>query len=261
MLQKIKNILPKIKNEKPLILNITNAVTMDFIANGLLSLGASPVMSKAHQEMDDLIQLASAVVINLGTLDEKFIVLCEEVCRIANELKKPIVLDPVGAGASRYRTETNFNLINKYKMAIIRGNASEIMSLAGVSMKTKGVDSTAQSDFAIESAQSLSMRHDAAIVVSGKTDIIVDGNHMQQLHYGSPLMPQITGTGCLLTAVVAAFHAVEKNRFDASVLATAFYGLCGEKAAKSAQGPASFKIQFLDQLNLLPDEHSLDEKS
>src|SRR5438876_768146 len=146
MFEKIKNIVVKIKEKKPLILNITNDVTMDFIANGLLSLGASPVMSKAQQEIDDLLELANSVVINLGTLDEKFIALCEYVCGVANQLKKPIVLDPVGAGASHYRTNTGLNLIRNYGIAIIRGNASEIMSLSGVSMKTKGVDSTTQSD-------------------------------------------------------------------------------------------------------------------
>ena len=260
MFEKIKNVVAKIKEEKPLILNISNDVTMDFIANGLLSLGASPVMSKAQQEIDDLLQLVNSVVINLGTLDEKFIALCEYVCGVANQLKKPIVLDPVGAGASHYRTNTSFNLINNYSIAIIRGNASEIMSLAGVSVKTKGVDSTIQSDLALESAQRLSTHYDAAIVVSGKTDIIVDVNHIRQFTYGSPLMPQITGTGCLLSAVVGAFHAVEKNRFEAGVLATAFYGICGEKAAKAVQGPASFKIKFLDELNLIPEELSYERR-
>ncbi len=260
MFEKIRNVVTKIKEEKPLILNITNDVTMDFIANGLLSLGASPVMSKAQQEMDDLLQIANSVVINLGTLDEKFIALCEYVCGAANQLKKPIILDPVGAGASKYRTNSSLNLINNYDIAIIRGNASEIMSLSGASIQTKGVDSTAQSDLAVESAQRLSTHYDAAVVVSGATDIIVDINTMRQLNFGSPLMPQITGTGCLLSAIVGAFHAVENNRFDASVLATAFYGACGEKAEQKAQGPASFKIKFLDELNLMPEECSYEEK-
>ncbi len=259
MFEEIKNAVAKIKAEKPLILNITNDVTMDFIANGLLSLGASPVMSKAQQEVEELLQLASSVVINLGTLDEKFIALCEYVCRVANQLKKPIILDPVGAGASHYRTSTSRHLIDRYQIAIIRGNASEIMSLSDASVKTKGVDSATQSEFAIESAQQLSVRCDAAVVVSGKLDIIVDAHHIRELAYGSPLMPQITGTGCLLSAVVGAFHAVEKNRFAAGVLATAFYGVCGEIAEKSAQGPASFKVKFLDELNLIPEELSYEK--
>jgi hydroxyethylthiazole kinase len=149
---------------------------------------------------------------------------------------------------------------DNYDIAIIRGNASEIMSLSGVSMKTKGVDSTAQSDLAIESAQKLSTHFDVAVVVSGETDIIVDINNIRQFTYGSPLMPQITGTGCLLSAIVGAFHAMEKNRFDACVLATAFYGICGERAARSVEGPASFKIKFLDELNLIPEELSYERR-
>ena len=260
MFKQIKNIVAKIKEERPLILNVTNDVTMDFIANGLLSLGASPVMSKAQEEIDDLLQLANSVVINLGTLDEKFIALCEYVCGIANQLKKPIVLDPVGAGASRYRTHTNLNLINNYHVAIIRGNASEIMSLSGAAIKTKGVDSTAQSDLAIDSAKQLSIYYDVAVVVSGEKDIVVDGHDVRQFTYGSPLMPQVVGTGCLFSAVVGAFHAVEKNRFDASISATVFYGICGENAAKRAQGPASFKIKFLDELNLMPKEIAYEKR-
>lgn len=254
MFENIRNSVLKIKNENPLILNISNDVTLDFVANGLLSLGASPVMSKAQEEVGDLLKLANSVVINLGTLDEKFIALCENVCEVANQLKKPIILDPVGAGASHYRTDMSLKLIHNYDIAIIRANASEIMSLAGGSMKTKGVDSAVQSDVVIESAKSLSTGYKAAVVVSGKTDIIVDANNIQHLEYGSSLMSQITGTGCLLSAVVAAFHAVEKNRFNASVLATAFYGICAEKASKSAQGPASLKIKFLDELNLIPKD-------
>jgi len=254
MFEKIKNIITKIKEKKPLILNITNDVTMDFIANGLLSLGASPIMCKSQHEIDDLLRWANSVVINLGTLDEKLIELCEYVCNRSNQLKIPIILDPVGAGASQYRTHANLNLIKKYRIAIIKGNASEMMSLAGVSVKTKGVESNIQSNLAIESAKTLSSNNDVTVVVSGQTDIIVDFNTICQLTFGSPLMPQVIGTGCLLSAVIAAFHTVEKDRFNSSMLATAFYGICGEQAAITANGPASFKTQFLDELNSMPNE-------
>lgn len=258
MFTQIKKVVTQIKYEKPLILNITNYVTMDFVANGLLSLGASPIMSKAVQEVEDLLQLAQVIVINLGTLDHDFVMHCENVCCIANQLKKPIVLDPVGAGASRYRTETSLYLIKNYQMAIIRGNASEIMALAGVSAFTKGVDSMEQSECAMESAQLLSMRYQVTVVVSGAIDLVVHVPHSCQFSYGSPLMPLITGTGCLLSAVIGAFHAVEGNSLAASKLATVFYGICGEKAAQKVQGPGSFKMRFLDELHLIPEGH--DEK-
>jgi hydroxyethylthiazole kinase len=253
MFERTEKILRHIKNRKPLVLNITNDVTMDFIANGLLSIGASPVMSKASQEIEDLLKYTQAVVINLGTLNTEFITLCKQTCQLANQFSIPIILDPVGAGASHYRTDACMSLINEYNIAIIRGNASEVMALSGSSHVTKGVDSLAISQHAIESAKALSKRHNTAVVVSGETDIIVDDELIEQLNCGSPIMPVITGTGCLLSAVVAAFHAVEKNRFEAATLATLFYGTCGEIAEKSAQGPASFRTLFLDALHSLPN--------
>ena len=251
----ITNLLGKMRQEKPLILNITNDVTMDFIANGLLSLGVSPVMSKAPQEMADLLTLAQALVINLGTLDEKFMQLCSKTCDLANELGKPIVLDPVGAGASFYRTAAALQLLKKHNIAIIRGNASEIMALSKSSNAlTKGVDSSAHSHEALQSAQHLSKQYKSVVVISGALDIIVDDECINQFARGSPLMPKITGTGCLLSAVVAAFHAIECNRFTAANAATFFYSVCGEIAAKSAQGPGSFKASFLDTLSSLPEK-------
>ncbi len=153
MLKKIKDILIKIKQDKPLIVNLTNDVTMNFVADGLLSLGASPIMSKSEQEIEDLLQWAQAIVINFGTLDDAFIALSERACIIANQLNKPVLLDPVGAGASNYRTETCMKFLQQYNLSIIRGNASEIMSLAAVARLTKGVDSTMDSQQAIESAK------------------------------------------------------------------------------------------------------------
>lgn len=253
MFKTLKTTLIKLRKENPLVLNLTNEVTVDFVANGLLSLGASPIMSKAPQEMDDLLQLASVLVVNIGTLDDNFVALCEYACDVANQLKKPIILDPVGAGASQYRTTTSLNLINNYDIAIIRGNASEIMALSGASMVTKGVDSTEKSESAIENAKALSSYYDSAIVISGEVDVVIDHTSINKFTYGSSLMPKITGTGCLLSAIVGAFHAVEKNRLQACSLATVFYGLCGEKAAQHAKGPAAFKAKFIDELALLPE--------
>jgi hydroxyethylthiazole kinase len=260
MFEKITILINKIKQQKPLVLNITNDVTMDFVANGLLCLGASPVMSKAEEEMEDLINIASVVVINLGTLDEKFIVLCKQACMIANRLKKPIILDPVGAGATMYRTETSITLINQYSIAIIRGNASEIITLSGAAAITKGVDSTAESTTAIESARRLAKKQASTIVVSGETDVIVQGDHVALFKRGTALMPMITGTGCLLSAVVGAFHAVEPDPYLAATFAAVFYGVCGEMAADHARGPGSFKPHFLDALSAMPERAWYEEK-
>jgi hydroxyethylthiazole kinase len=242
-----KNIL-KIRQTKPLILNLTNYVTMNFIADGLLALGASPIMSNSEEELEDLLKISQILVINIGTLDDKFIKLCRKACEIANKLNKSIVLDPVGVGASHLRTNSCQKLLQDFKIAIIRGNASEVMALSGLSFSTKGVDSTEASENAIASAKLLSRKQNATILVSGPTDVVVDGEIVKKFHLGSPLMPQITGTGCLLTSVVGAFYAVEPNRVEAACAAAVFYGACGEMAAKTAKYPGSFKVKFLDTL-------------
>jgi hydroxyethylthiazole kinase len=252
MHQHVNRLLKKIKQEKPILLNITNYVTMDFIANGLLSLGASPVMSMSTHEAEDLLQLAKVVVINLGTLNEKFLSLCEMICAKANTLKKPIILDPVGAGATLYRTQSAKRLADHYQLDIIRGNASEISALSTASATTKGVDSHLESRNIVEEAIQFSHANRVALAISGKTDVIIDGEKIYYFDGGSQLMPSITGTGCLLSAVVGAFHAVENDRFIAASTATTFYGQCGENASIGTIGPGSFKVKFLDALYAAP---------
>ena len=252
MFDTIHQIITRIKQTKPLVLNITNDVTMDFVANGLLCLGASPIMSKSMQESADLLKIASTVVINPGTLDDNFIALSEQVCLLANTLNKPIVLDPVGAGASLYRTSTCKRLLDTFDIAMLRGNASEIMALTGHARTTKGVDSTSETQHAIDSARVLAQTYHLTVVISGETDVVVDAHKVEQFDRGSPLMPLITGTGCLLSAVVSAFDAVHPNRFEAAAAATVFYGVCGELAANTALMPGSFKVAFLDALYSMP---------
>lgn len=248
MLEITNKILQKIKKEKPLILNYTNEVTVDFVANGLLSIGASPVMSQAEEEIEDLVKIAQSVVVNLGTLNKEFVKLCEHVCEIANTLKKPIILDPVGAGASSYRTEICRHLITNFSIACIRGNASELMALTNLSTTTKGVDSTLETTEILDYVSTLSHQSNAIIVMSGKIDVIIDGDCIMKSERGSPMMPLITGTGCLLSAVIAAFLSAHPNRFEAACAASVFYGICGEIAEKNSTGPGTFKIHFLDAL-------------
>lgn len=246
--------LQSLKENRPLILNITNYVTMDFIANGLLSLGASPIMANAQNELEDLIRIAQGVVINIGTLNDEFIALCHKACSIANTMGKPIILDPVGAGASEYRTETCVNLLAKYKFSVIRGNASEIMALCGAHHNTKGVDTNMLSTDVIASAKIFSLQQDAVIAVSGKTDVIVFGDQVTLLERGSALMPSITGSGCLLTAVISAFNVISSEKYLSTCAAVMFYGVCGELATREARGPGSFKVHFLDALARLPKQ-------
>lgn len=257
LFETIQKSVMSIKTKRPLIINISNDVTMDFIANGLLSMGASPIMTQSAREIDDLLAMAQGVVINIGTLNDAFITLCEYVLMAANRLGIPVILDPVGAGASHYRTQTCLAFLERFHISMIRGNAGEIMALAGFSHMTRGVDTgVSLAAQAMDSAQSLAARFDDMVIaVSGKTDLVIDANHIQQFEHGSPLMPMVTGSGCLLTAVIAAFAAVEPVRFDAVSAALVFYGVCGEIAAGRAAGPGSFRMHFLDVLSYLPESH------
>lgn len=248
----INDLITQIKNDKPLIINITNHVTMDFVANGLLSLGAAPVMTQSPHEIDDLLKIASGVVINIGTLNDEFIALCNKVCHAANQWGKPITLDPVGAGASQYRTSTCLDLLARFKFAIIRGNANEIMALSDTRSHTKGVDAHIATSYAVESGQYLASHHGVTVAISGKTDVVMDAHRTQLFERGSPLMPMITGSGCLLSAVVSAFDAVHDHHFEAVSAAINFYGVCGERAASIAHGPGTFKPHFLDALSFMP---------
>ncbi|MDX2164118.1 MAG: hydroxyethylthiazole kinase [Gammaproteobacteria bacterium] len=240
--------LEKLKSHNPLILNITNMVTMDFIANGLLSLGASPIMSLAEEEMDDLCKISHAVVVNIGTLNAEFINLALSAGQFANQHGKPLIFDPVGVGASLYRTQSAQELLNTIKIDVIRGNASEILALSGLFVVTKGVDSTVESQQAVEAGKLLSQKYNCIVVISGKADVIIENNNIDISDFGSPLMSTVTGMGCLLSSVVAAFRAVESNRFEAAKHAVRFYGQCGEIAAAKSHIPAHFKNYFLEAL-------------
>jgi len=241
-------LLEKLKFHNPLILNITNTVTMDFIANGLLALGASPIMSLAEQEMDNLCNISHAVVLNIGTLNPVFNSLALCAGKYANQHNKPVIFDPVGVGASLYRTEFSQELLNNIKIDLIRGNASEILALSGLPITTKGVDSTAESQEAIEAGRILSQKYHCAVVISGKADVVIENNNIDISTHGSALMTKVVGMGCLLSAVVAAFRAIEPERFSAAKHAVTFYGQCGEVAAAKSQVPAHFKNYFLEAL-------------
>lgn len=249
MQEKLLAVRQRIKEQNPLVLNITNHVTMDVIANGLLSLGASPIMSCAMEEMNELVQMSAAVVINLGTLNPDFCALAQVACEAAVRYQKPIILDPVGAGATSYRTEQSRFFLSNYPIAIVRGNAGEVMALSGHQGMTKGVDSAIQSQDAIEIAKQISKSYDTVIAMSGPIDVIVQAEQTHLIEAGSSWMPLITGCGCLLSAVTAAFHAVHPDPFEAAYFASYFYALCGEKAAQRAQGPGSFKMHFMDALH------------
>ncbi len=249
----LKNALTSLRQKNPLVLNLTNVVTMDFMANAQLAIGASPLMTIAEEELEELIHIANAVNINIGTLNNKFNQRILKAAHIAKTLKKPLILDPVGAGASTLRTQTAKTLLPYCD--IIRGNASEILALANISHQTKGVDSTHNTYDAKDAAQQLAKTHHCIVVVSGAIDYLTDGTQDINLPYGSPLMPRVVGMGCTLTAVIAAFAGAHEPLFDAAHAATLYFGLCGNAAEKTTTGPASFQQTFIDTLYQADIEH------
>lgn len=246
MINLIQTARSNIKEKKPIVLCLTNYVTMDFMANSLLALGAAPIMSCDDHELEELINISHSVYLNIGTLDNAFITRCHKAALIAKSCGKPVILDPVGAGASFIRTQGAQTLMPFAD--IIRGNASEIMSLIDMQTTTAGVESTQTTHVAKESADALAKQLDCTVVVSGQEDYITNGKQQASLHGGSPLMPLITGMGCTLTAVIAAFRGVLPDSFQAGLLATAYFGMCGELAEQKSTLPGSFKTAFMDAL-------------
>jgi hydroxyethylthiazole kinase len=242
-----------IRTQAPLVHNITNFVVMNNTANALLAVGASPVMAHAVEEVEEMVRLAGALVVNVGTLSPEWVCGMERAMHTAREVGVPIVYDPVGAGATAYRNVTNERLLNVAAPTIIRGNGSEIQAVAagfglGSTARTKGVDSTAGSEAAVAAACALSERLGAVVVVSGPTDYIVSGNTVRENSYGTPLMTRVTGMGCTATAVCGAFAAVNADAAEAAANAMTLMGRCGEQAALAANGPGSFQVAFLDAL-------------
>jgi hydroxyethylthiazole kinase len=237
-----------IRTLSPVIHNITNYVAMNTTANALLALGASPVMAHAEEEMADMVGIASALVINIGTLSKAWVTSMFKAAEHAAKRGIPIVLDPVGAGATPYRTNTVRELVAATKPTIIRGNASEIMALYGDQTRTKGVDSTEASREALEAAQSLHNSLGSVICISGETDYIVGDKALLKVRNGHPMMTRVTGLGCTATALCGAFASVTPDPARAAAQAMAVMGIAGEMAAERAEGPGSLQVRFLDAL-------------
>ncbi|WP_300368101.1 hydroxyethylthiazole kinase [Brachyspira sp.] len=243
----ISKAISNMKLKSPLVHNITNYVVMQITANALLAVGASPVMTFEKEEFEDMLSIASSLVINIGTLTKNSIEAMYSACEIANKKNVPFVIDPVGAGATKLRTKTAIDLIKNYNPKVVRGNASEIMVLSGESVNTKGVDSTANVNMALEAGKHLGKEYNTVVSISGETDIITDGDRVLYISGGSNLMPINTGMGCTSTAITGAMIAVSEPLI-AAASAMCIMASAGESAAKKAQGPASFSIAFIDEL-------------
>ena len=238
----------QIRQKAPLVHNITNYVVMNTTANALLAIGASPVMAHAMEEVEQMAAIAAALVINIGTLSEPWVKAMAAAMKIAGGKGIPVILDPVGVGATEYRTKTAEQLMAVVSPTIIRGNASEIIALVVSDAKTKGVDSTAASNSAVATGKTLCQTSGSTVCISGATDYIIGDDDVVTISNGHPLMLRVTGLGCTASALCGAFAAVNPSGAQATAHAMATMGIAAELAAENASGPATFQTAFIDSL-------------
>ena len=250
--------LKNLRAKKPLIHNITNYVVMNSTANALLACGASPVMAHAQEEVEEMVSFAGALVLNIGTLTPYWIDSMLKAGKRANELNVPIVMDPVGSGATKLRTESAKRLMDELTINVVRGNASEVLSLAQEGSRTKGVDSIHSVEEAADTATVLARELGTTLAITGAVDLITDGDYTCRVSNGHELMGYITGTGCAATVIIGAFLAVDNDSVKATTTALAYYGLAGERAATKAQAPSSFQVALIDALFTI-DEKQLEQ--
>ncbi len=238
--------LRKISTEKPLVHHLTNYVTVNLVANTTLCVGALPVMAHAHEEVEEMVGLASALVINIGTLDPPQIEAMLLAGGRANERDIPVILDPVGAGATSLRTETAVRLLSELNIAAVCGNAGEIATLAGLAAEVRGVESLAGDarEAVTRAAGSLGV----IAAATGPTDYVSDGEITLAVSNGHPLMGRVVGSGCASTAAVGCFAAAGGADAETVAHALAYFGRAGEVAAEGAKGPGTFEPRFLDAL-------------
>jgi hydroxyethylthiazole kinase len=253
--------LRRLRETKPLVHQITNYVVMNETANATLALGALPVMAHAREEVEEMVAIAGALVLNIGTLSPHWVDAMLAAGRAANERGVPVVLDPVGAGATMYRTETAKRILDEVDVAVLRGNAGEVATLVGVDAEVRGVESIDTGGDPAELARMAGEHLGLVASVTGPVDHVSDGETVIRVANGHPLLASITGTGCMSTAMTGCFLAVNKERpLEAAAEALVAFGVAGEDAAVDAKGPGSFHVNLYDALAAL-DPATLDART
>lgn len=247
-------IFARVRERRPLVHHITNSVTINDCANITLCAGASPVMAAAPEEVEEMVGIASALVLNIGTLGAAQVSSMLLAGKRANELGIPIVLDPVGAGATGMRTKAVFGLLEKLDIAILKGNPGEIGVISGLGGTVRGVDSGGVGADPVRIVQECAEETGVVVAMTGETDIISDGKQVIQVENGVPLMGCLSGTGCMAASLTGACAAVTGDHVIASVTALAAFGRAGERAMAASRGPYSFRTALFDELYLLTPE-------
>ncbi len=251
LLDNIAALLERIRAGRPLIHQITNYVSANDCANVTLAIGGAPVMADDKDEVVDMVGIASSLVLNIGTLNSRTIDAMLLAGHTANKLGKPVILDPVGVGATRLRTETARTLLREIKLAVIRGNISEISALAGNAGTTRGVDASGVEGDAVALARRLAQVTGSVVAVTGAVDVIAYAESLIRVANGHPALTRITGTGCMATALIGAFCAVTGDYALAAAGGLVCLGLAGEQAAVAHSGVGSFRAGLLDAVSAL----------
>jgi hydroxyethylthiazole kinase len=248
-------LLAKVRQERPLVHNITNWVVTNVTANAALALGASPVMAHAQEEVEEMASLSRALVLNIGTLTPAVLEAMILAGRAANAAGRPVVLDPVGYGATRLRTQATRTILKEVRVDILRGNPAEVAGIGGLAATIKGVDSAGTTAPGAVIARQVATDYRLVAAVTGATDYVSDGRRLARVENGHPWLTLVTGTGCMATLAVAVFAAVEDDYLKAAACALACYGVAAELAAPASSGPGTFAASLLDQLyRLQPEE-------
>ncbi len=245
--------MANVRAKCPLVHLITNYVTVNDCANVAICAGGSPIMTDEAKDVVDISKIASAVVINMGTLNVRTVDSMLLAGKVANENGVPVIFDPVGAGASKYRNEVADRILKKVKVAVIKGNGGEISYLAGTGGEVRGVDSVSASNERT-AVESLAKKYDCVVAMSGKTDYVSDGEKTLVLNNGHDLMGYVSGTGCMLAAVVGCYVGANGASVESVSSAITAFSLAGEIAGPESAGPGTFKQKMLDALFNLTNE-------
>ena len=247
----LAGLLAAVRSHRPLVHHITNSVTINDCANITISAGAAPVMAEAPEEVAEMVSAAGALVLNIGTLSQGQVDAMLIAGRRANVLGIPVILDPVGAGATRFRTETAWRLLDSLDVAVLKGNAGEIGVLAGTGGSVRGVDSGGIAGDPVETVRECARATGTVVAMTGPVDVVAEDRRVFLVGNGNPMMDRLSGTGCMAASVTGAFAAIADDYAVSSAAALAAFGLAGERAAAGARGPHSFRTALFDELSVL----------
>lgn len=253
LLEKTASLFLTFNEKTPLVHQITNNVTVNDCANITLAIGGSPVMASTPEEVEDMVQLDDALVINFGDFGPSTYEAMLRAGRAANKRNIPVIFDPVGVGATRYRTEKAQNLIKEVKVSVVRGNTSEVFSLIGGKAITQGVDAGEIPITSMELAQKAANELGCVVVVSGKVDVVSNGVETVQIYNGDEILTKVTGTGCMSTALIGCFAGITDDTFLAAIAGISVMGIAGERA-KTAQGLGTFRVNLIDEISKMDKE-------